>query len=411
MSAAIWYISKYVSPPNASSAGGRGYQLMKELSRKNYEVAIITSDSNTLASVPKLRIPYELTKDESLLVCWIRTLKYERAKSYKRILSWLHFELKLLVFPFYRLPKPEVIIVSSLSLLTILNGLRLKRKYCAKLIFEIRDIWPLTIVEEGGYNERNLFVRLLGAIERIGYANSDLIVGTMPNLEEHVRALVPNAPRVACVPMGFDPACLNAKKALDPAVKALLPKGKFIVGYAGSIGITNALGTLMECARLMEGYGDIHFVIAGSGDLRERYQKEYGYLTNITFTGKVAKDQIQSLLEEFDVLYLSVFKSKVWQYGQSLNKLVDYMLAGKPIIASYSGYPSMIDEADCGSFIPSENTAALEACILEYSQRSRLTLAQQGARAVDWIIGQRSYKVLARCYLDLLSEVIDPAIG
>ena len=41
-------------------------------------------------------------------------------------------------------------------------------------------------------------------------------------------------------------------------------------------------------------------------------------------------------------------KSKVWDYGQSMNKIVDYMMAGKPVVASYSGYPSMLNEAGSG---------------------------------------------------------------
>lgn len=404
MKTAIWYISKYVSPPVASSVGSRGYQLMKQISKKGHDVVIITSDSNALAAVPLLVRTYEIKKDEALKIGWIRTLKYERAKSIKRILSWIDFEIKLLFFPFSKLPEPRTIIVSSLSLVTILNGFLLRCRYGAKLVFEIRDIWPLTIVEEGGFNERNVFVRMLGFVERLGYAKSDLIVGTMPNLEEHVRKLVPDAPRVACIPMGFDSACINKPENLDPVVKSLLPSGKFVVGYAGTIGITNALDPLMECARRMEQCRDIHFVIAGDGDLRTRYQRDYGKLSNITFTGRVPKDQVQSLLAEFDVLFLSTFKSTVWRYGQSLNKLIDYMLAGKPIIASYSGYPTMIDEAECGTFIPAEDVTALEACISKYYSMKREELEEQGKRARDWILAKRSYDTLADEYLALLLE-------
>lgn len=57
---------------------------------------------------------------------------------------------------------------------------------------------------------------------------------------------------------------------------------------------------------------------------------------------------VQSVLSHADVLYLSTFNSKVWNYGQSLNKLIDYMVAARPIIASYSGYRSMVDESGAG---------------------------------------------------------------
>ncbi|SPP31955.1 hypothetical protein ARAF_1623 [Arsenophonus endosymbiont of Aleurodicus floccissimus] len=83
-----------------------------------------------------------------------------------------------------------MIIVSSLSLLTIINGLFLKKKYKCKLIFEIRDIWPLTIVEEEKFSKYNPFVQFLSLIEYIGYRYLDAIVGMMPNLIENVDNIV-----------------------------------------------------------------------------------------------------------------------------------------------------------------------------------------------------------------------------
>ena len=68
-------------------------------------------------------------------------------------MSWLHFEWRLLRSDGNSLPRPDAIIVSSLSILTILNGLWIRRRYRTRLIFEIRDIWPLTLVEEGGFGD------------------------------------------------------------------------------------------------------------------------------------------------------------------------------------------------------------------------------------------------------------------
>ena len=65
------------------------------------------------------------------------------------------------------------------------------------------------------------------------------------------------------------------------------------------------------------------------------------------------------MLNEADVVYFSTFPSAVWNYGQSLNKIVDYMLAGKPIIGSYSGFYSMINEAKCGYLVEANNSEAL----------------------------------------------------
>ena len=71
-------------------------------------------------------------------------------------------------------------------------------------IFEIRDIWPLTLTEEGGFSKFNPLIFGLGFIEKLGYKYSDIIVGTMPNLEEHVAEVIGYKRKVSCVPMGLD---------------------------------------------------------------------------------------------------------------------------------------------------------------------------------------------------------------
>ena len=103
-------------------------------------------------------------------------------------------------------------------------------------------------------------------------------------------------------------------------------------------------------------------------------------------------------LKNFDLLYFSVHHSKVWDYGQSLNKIIDYMLAGKPIIGSYSGFPTMINEAECGYFVPAGNELALMDKITELSLLPSSERLKMGIRGKKWLLENRSYRVLAQKY-------------
>jgi lipopolysaccharide/colanic/teichoic acid biosynthesis glycosyltransferase len=364
----IWYVSKYVAPPAKVGAGGRGYLIMREFARMGYQCVIITSDSNQLTEVPVLEEPYLFQEVDGLRLCWVRTMKYTGAKSLRRILSWLDFEWRLGRLPKDRLPAPDVVIVSSLSLLTILNGFLLRRRYGCRLVLEIRDIWPLTITEEGGFSRWNPLVLGLGFIEKLGYRYADAIVGTMPNLGEHVAGVLGRPKTTHCIPMAVDEAALGPGEAL-PAdyVETYIPKGKFIVAHAGTIGITNALDTMLDCAEAMKDDPRVHFLVVGEGDLRVHYQRKYAHLPNLTFAPRVPKQMVQSVLSHCDLLYFSVHVSTVWRYGQSLNKVIDYMLAGKPVVASYTGYPSMINEADCGTYVPAGDIDALRREVLRYA--------------------------------------------
>lgn len=403
MSASIWYVSKYASLPAAGRGGTRAFLLMRELVRMGHRAIILTSDSNHLTDTPMLTGQQLKETVDGVDVYWIRTRKFTGAKSVGRVLSWLDFEWRLWRLPKDDLARPDVVIVSSLSLLTIFNGLWLRRNYGCRLVFEVRDIWPLTIIEEGGFNPRNPLVLGLRWIERMAYRRADLIVGTMPNLKQHVAESVGDrhAP-VACIPFGVDADMVEKARPLPAGwVHEHIPTGKFIVCHAGTIGVTNALDVLFECARSMQDHPEVHFLILGEGYMRPQYEAACADLTNVTFTGSVPKDMVQAVLAHCDVPYFSVHPSKVWKYGLSLNKVIDYMLAGKPILASYTGYPTMVDEAGSGTSVPAGDAAALKTEILRLAATSAEDRKALGDRGRDWLLRNRAYRTLAQNYLDV----------
>ena len=403
----IWIISKYASSREYGFES-RHFALARKFVRVGRSVTIISSDSNHLAKYPTFKKLYNREKIDGIDVCWIRTLKYQKTVSLRRILSWLDFEIKLFLMPKKNIENPDVIIVSSLSLLTILNGIWLKRKYKCKLIFEIRDIWPLTLVAEGGYSNNHPFVLLLGWIERMGYQKSDLIVGTMPNLTAHVTKVTGRELPCHCVPFGFDPSFFEQPGSLpDGFAEHYLPEGKFVIGYAGSVGFTNALETLIESAKRLSNDDRFFFLIVGDGDMREKFISEVSGMKNIAFVPKVERHQVQSILQLCDLLYFAVYDSEVWEYGLSLNKLIDYMMASKPVVASYSGYQSMLNEAGSGVFIPSADEKALIDTLNKFADLQREELAPMGRAGREWLINNRNWDVLAQEYLKHCDSLIE----
>lgn len=396
MKKTVWYISKYFAPKTLTAPGGRGWFLMKGLVDLGYDALVITSDSNALIEPVNISTKVFRETVEGVDLIWLNTLKYNIAKSPKRILSWFHFEWNIFTLNKDSLSRPDVIVVSSLSLLTVLNGLYLKWKFNCRLVFEVRDIWPLTITEEGGFSRLNPFVVFLSLIERLGYRYSDAIVGTMPNLRAHVRKVSSTSTPVHCIPMGVSNEQLERFDTLSSEyVDRYLSSNKMKVVHAGTVGITNALEVFFRSAELLASNNCIEFIIVGDGPLREEYIQRFGHLPNLIFAPKVSKNQVQSLLSHCDVVYFSVFPSEVWEYGQSLNKVVDYLLSGKVVIASYYGYPSMINEAQCGYFVPAGDADALGSKLIELSGLEKPFLESIGSRGRDWILANRRYEKLS----------------
>ncbi len=397
----IWIISKYASPLKYGFAS-RHFYFAKEFNKLGMDTTIISSDSNHLVNFPNFNKRITTEFIDGVRTIWLKTNKYNGANSISRMLSWIHFELNIWILNKKRLPVPDVLIVSSLSLLTIISGIILKKKYNCKLIFEVRDIWPLTIIQLGGFSLNNPLVKVLQFIEKKGYLASDVIVGTMPNLAEHVSNVIGKNNKCRIIPQGLELSLFENSLPLDQGyIDQNIPKKKFIIGYAGSIGKSNALETIIECALELEEKTNIHFVFLGAGDQLEELKKRVNGASNITFLPKVQKRQVQAVIQHFDILYDSVKNISLYKYGLSRNKWIDYMYAGKPIIASYSGYPSMINESGCGSFVPAEDKNELKNTILCYSRLSKAELSEIGFKGRDWLVENRTFNKLAAKYASL----------
>lgn len=400
----VWCISKYASPPQYG-IGARLFYNAKEFSNMGLEVLLISSDANHLVKYPNTDKIYNFEKYDDLSHMWIKTYKYSQSASLKRFISWLDFEYKLFRFDRSHYRKPDVVIISSLSLFTIIYGIYLKKVYNCKLVFEIRDIHPLTLTEEFGVSKWNPMVLLMGLFERIGYKKADLIVGTMPNLREHVQEIVGSGKEVFHSPLGIHQIWSNEVMPSD-SIDSLFPdNNQFVVGYAGSMGISNALDPFIEAIEKLSAEKDIYFVMVGDGDLKPLYIEKLSNLTNVKIGPKINQNEIPYFLSKCDLLYLSTHDSKVWKYGQSMNKLIDYMMAAKPIIASYSGYQSMINEANAGIFVPTGNANSIIDAIHFFKDMKPHERNLYGSRGKRWVIENHSYENLALRYSNKIMEL------
>ncbi|MUK39973.1 glycosyltransferase [Aliivibrio fischeri] len=407
MKTKIWYISKYanIKPFGADT---RQSMLCKQFAKAGMEVRLVLSNASHLYdSLPMFDGHYFDQEFEGFNVTWINTPKYSKATSIKRLLGWLYFELMViwsLITKKY--PKPDVVIASSLSLFSIISGAFIKRFYGAKLIFEVRDIWPQTLIDLKGLSPKHPLVMVLGSIEKFAYKYADEIVGTMPGLEDHVKSVVTTDCRVTCIPQGVDLSFYEEhQEDIDIAYNAsYIPNDKFIVTYTGTFGSANALDHIIDAAKLIEvqGYRDIHFLFVGDGYLKENLVLYARGISNITFAPKVKKTQVQSILAISDVLVAAVQDEPIYKYGLSLNKFIDYMFASKPIVAMYSGYPSMINEANCGLFTPADDSESFAQAIIDLYSKSSDELNAIGRRGHQFVVTQREISVIARKYMELL---------
>lgn len=400
----VWIICKYGSPKKYGVAS-KSYRLAKYLSENNVNTYLITSDSNHLAWYPKTDQRYNWEEESQLKHVWIKTMKYNKSASLKRILSWFEFEWYLRRLDTKKMAVPDVVLVSSLSLLSVLTGLHYRRKFKSKLVFEVRDIYPLTLTEELGVSTRHPMVKLLGYVEKLGYKKADLIVGTMPNLSSHVANIIGYEKKVFFSPLGINDYWAESEKP-PCTIESLFPKRDCVViGYAGSMGRTNALESFIGAIESLKDNPNLYFVLVGQGDLKETYADRLKDCANVVVGPRISQAEIPAFLEKCDILYLSTHPSKIWDYGQSMNKLVDYMMAGKPVVASYSGYPSMLNESGSGMFIEPYSTETIIGAIERYASMDQEERESIGRRGKEWLLNHYSNEIVGRNYLDEINSL------
>ncbi|PKM19391.1 MAG: glycosyltransferase WbuB [Gammaproteobacteria bacterium HGW-Gammaproteobacteria-15] len=406
MKSNVWYISKYA---NISKYGADTRQALfcREFGKLGYKVNLITSNfSHLYTNLPRVSGLYEVESVDCFEVTWIRSLSYKEVVSIKRVLGWLWFEAAVLIMSLNpKIKKPDVVIASSLSLFSVFSGSFLKFFFKAKLIFEVRDIWPQTLVDLKGASYKNPFVWLLSKIEKFGYSYADEIVGTMPGLSMHVHKVLGRKRDVNFIPQGVDVSRLDEFSQELPFgfVKKYIPKEKFIVTYTGTFGHANALEFIIDAAKIAEEEGDVDtvFLLVGDGVLKSSLMERAKGLKNVIFAPAVKKSCVQNVLSMSDVLVASVRNQSIYNYGTSLNKFIDYLLSAKPVICMYSGFPSLINESGCGEFTPAEDSEKFYQSILKLKSKSvneRLSMGQKGR---DFLLNHRALDKLAGHYVGL----------
>lgn len=398
----ILYISKYTILPEYGAAT-RQYFLSRGLSEIGHEVMLVGSRS-TLGKVPELNGLFRSSKTGNLQLITLNGPAITAGFNLKRLKSWFIFERQIFAFRKYiKQFKPEVVIVSSLSILTFLSGVFLKKWLKIPLVLEVRDIYPLTLIEVGGYKKSHPAVKLLSWVEKYGYKHADLIMSTLPNAKEHVQKVLKRPFQFKWLPMGVDPGYFEQPSKPFPEFRK---QGEFWIGYAGTLGVANALDTLFETAADMEDkYPNIKFAIIGDGPLKHAYREKYGHLKNLVFFEPVAKIALQDFLTKMDILVNTWLNKPIYRYGISPNKWIDYMLSGRPLLVAFSGYPCIVDEAGCGKFVEAENKSALRQGILDFFAMEREQLDQMGANGKKYLLENLDYRMLSTQLEDSLSRL------
>jgi len=401
----IWIVNHYAGS-RVHGMEYRHYYLARHFLRMGLRPVILCASFHHLLT----KLPENDSGEvDGVPYLWIKTCRYEKNDA-KRVVNMVEFSSRLALRGLQELPRPDVVIASSPHPFVAFNGYRLAKKYGAKFIFEVRDLWPLTLLEVGGHSPRHPFVWAMARAERLGYERCDFTVSLLGGAKDYMVAHGLDVRKFVYIPNGIDPPAPENAEELpqehNQVIRGLKNAGKRIVLYAGSHGEGNALGNLIEAAGLVTDEPSIHLLLVGQGPEKESLQQraQRTGLQNVTFLPPVAKSQMPALLHAADLSYIGLQKKPLFQYGVSPNKLFEYMSAGLPALFAIDTRYDEVAQARCGFSIPAEDPPALAATLRRVAAMPQSQLQEMGERGRRYVQTTHTYEVLAQQYARLFED-------
>jgi glycosyltransferase involved in cell wall biosynthesis len=395
----------------------RPYYLAREWARLGHQVTIIAStQSHVRSHVPEIKNDFSHEMIDGIQYVWIATPSY-KGNGVKRVINIFAFVLQLFRYSKRIIARiqPDVVIHSSTYPLDVYPARHVARRSKAKLIFEVHDLWPLSPIELGGMSPWHPFIQIMQRAENDACKSSDYVVSLLPYAKEHLQEHGMAPYKFSWIPNGINISEWESKSSTMSSehsiiIEKLKEEKKFLIGYAGGHALSNALNTVIESADELRFNSNIAFVLVGEGVEKAQLQEEADRrgLSNLIFLSSVPKSAIPHLLSQMDTLYLGWRNHSIYRFGISPNKLMDYMMSGKPILHSISAGNDPIAESGCGLSVPAEDPQAIAQAAQKLAKMPSEELHIMGLRGRQYVLQHHDYAILAQKFLNCINDDSQP---
>jgi len=319
----------------------------------------------------------------------LRTLSYVTPRNVSKkaqLRSYLSF-VPAVFLSAMRAGKVDVVVVTSPPLFPALAGAAVALIRRARLVLDLRDLWPDEIVAVGAAAEGSRAVKVMRALERWAYRRSDKVACTTPAFMETVAGRGVPRERLMLLPNGADLELFRPLARDNPVARELGLGDRFVVAYSGLLGLKHGLETLVEAADLLRDHAEIAFLIQGDGPAHgslEEMVRARG-LTNVTLAPARPIDDIPGVLAGADICATNLLPDE-YLHKIIPVKLFEYMAMERPIVAAIHGEGArVVREAGAGIVVPPSDARAFADAVLELYRdpERRRAMGQSGRRHVE----------------------------
>lgn len=329
-------------PPEIGAPQTRLSELAKHLSACGHDVTVLTAMPN----YPGGRIYPDyggiLRKENLCGIHVVRTYIYpaKSARVVPRMINYFSFVVSASLFGGFMLDAPDFLMVESPPLFLGIAGLWLRWLKNSKLIFNVADLWPESVVELGMVRKNGIVARIAYWLEELCYQGAWLITGQSKSIVENIRKRFPGRP-VFHLSNGVDTTSFSPGRRTKMARALLGPDEQFVAVYAGLHGHAQGLSQILEAARVLASDARFRFVLIGEGPEKGRLQRmasDMG-MSNVRFLDQRPHVEIPEILAAADVILVPLVGQIT---GAVPSKLYEAMASGRPLVVIAGGEPAAI---------------------------------------------------------------------
>jgi colanic acid biosynthesis glycosyl transferase WcaI len=323
-----------------------------------------------------------------------------------RFLPWLSFHFLNIIAGAFVLPKPDIFIVPSPPLTMGINAWVLSRLLKSRYVYNVQEIYPDYAISMGAIRNKVL-IRLLYKLESFTYAKAAAVTVIAPNMGKQLALKgVPNN-KLVIIPNFADEDIMSPLPKDNHFSRQFGVYNKFMISYAGNMGVGQDLEKFIECAALLQDHKNIHFMMMGDGMLRDELKERVNNLglTNFTFLEYQPYSLVPQIYAASDLCLVPQSK-KVTDVAIP-SKVYRIMACSRPVLASTvpnSDLAELVKTVKCGFVVDAGSVEQLCETILFASQNQE-TLVEMGKGGYKHVHENYSRKAIARQYHELIQSL------
>jgi glycosyltransferase involved in cell wall biosynthesis len=402
----ILFVSQYF-PPEPGAPAARVSELTRAWAKAGHEVTVLTAMPNHPTGV----VPPEyrgrvLVKEEVDGVEVVRTPIYATANKgkVKRSIGYASFAASATAWGQLHAKRVDVVIATSPQLLVGAAGRAIALLRRVPFVFEVRDLWPESVVAVGALAADHPVVRALEVAEMHLYEAADAIVLVTDAFRARLVERGVDAGKLHVVKNGVDLARFSPASRATPLREQLGFGDRFVAAYVGTHGMAHALDAVLDVAKKSP---DVAFLFVGEGAERARIEKrskDEG-IANTVFLGSLPRDRMNEVYATADVCLVTLRKTELFTTVIP-SKIFEIAAMGRPILLSVDGEArAIVERSGGGEFVPPEDVDRMVAAIARLAG-DPARAAEMGRRGRAFVTREFDRNALATDYLAILTSVV-----